>query len=89
MKNSDFIKVHCLTTKLLSALQDKQAETSAVVFDELFEILSSVFKENNRIHEHYLCYGEALAVMLKYLVRNNYCEKGYPSALLPIASNPF
>lgn len=78
MKNSEIIdKVHCLTAKLLFALQDKQAETSAVVFDELFEILSSVFKENNGIYEHYLCYGEALAVMLKYLVRNNYCEKAH------------
>lgn len=78
MQNAEILQeIHNLATKLLYALQDKQPETSAVVYDELFRKLSSVFNENNSIHEHYLFFGEALAVMLKYLVKNNFYEKAH------------
>lgn len=78
MQNAEIVQeIHNLATKLMYALQDKQAETSAVVYDELFKKLSSVFNESNSIHEHYLFFGETLAAMLKYLVKNNFYEKAH------------
>lgn len=66
-----------LTDKLLQALQDKNAEKAAIVYDEMFELLSPVIQGKNDIHQQYLCYGEALAAMLKYLASNNFYENAH------------
>lgn len=71
------IDLQALTAKLQQALQDKNAGKAAIVYDKLFDLLSSFFQEEDNIHQQYLCYGEALAVMLKYLVHNNFYEKAH------------
>lgn len=71
------IDLQALTAKLQQALQDKNAGKAAIVYDKLFDLLSPFFQEEDNIHQQYLCYGEALAVMLKYLVHNNFYEKAH------------
>lgn len=71
------IDLQALTAKLQQALQDKNAGKAAIVYDKLFDLLSPFFQEEDNIHQLYLCYGEALAIMLKYLVHNNFYEKAH------------
>lgn len=66
-----------LTVNLQQALQDKNTEKAAIVYDELFNLLSPDFDGEINIHQQYICYGEALLAMLKYLANNNFYEKAH------------